>query len=108
MAHSLQQTLSMKNILEMNWISSLLWLVGKFAISCSFMCMFVYASEIFPTAIRNICIGLCSLLARIGGIAAPYVGLLVGISYLILFNIRILSSTKKPIIKTSSKKSLKS
>uniref|UniRef100_A0A914S3V2 Major facilitator superfamily (MFS) profile domain-containing protein n=1 Tax=Parascaris equorum TaxID=6256 RepID=A0A914S3V2_PAREQ len=54
-----------------------LWLMGKFAISCSFMCIFVYGSEIFPTTIRNVCIGLCSVIARVGGIVAPYVKLLV-------------------------------
>ena len=28
------------------------WLVGKLAISCSFMSLFVFASELFPTEIR--------------------------------------------------------
>ncbi|XGW08491.1 hypothetical protein V3C99_011096 [Haemonchus contortus] len=52
------------------------WLMGKFAISCAFMSLFVYASEIFPTSIRNVSVGLCSVLSRLGAIAAPYIRLL--------------------------------
>uniref|UniRef100_A0A0M3HRM4 MFS domain-containing protein n=1 Tax=Ascaris lumbricoides TaxID=6252 RepID=A0A0M3HRM4_ASCLU len=67
----------------MEWMTTPLWLMGKFAISCSFMCIFVYGSEIFPTTIRNACIGLCSVIARVGGIVAPYVKLLESISPLL-------------------------
>lgn len=67
----------------MTWLSTLFWLMGKFAISCSFMCIFVYGSEIFPTTMRNACIGLCSVIARIGGIVAPYVKLLETINPLL-------------------------
>ncbi|VDD91764.1 unnamed protein product [Enterobius vermicularis] len=55
------------------WIPTSFWLLGKFSISCSFMSIFVYSSEVFPTSIRNTCIGSCTILARIGGILAPYV-----------------------------------
>ncbi|KHN76207.1 Putative transporter [Toxocara canis] len=60
----------------MGWLRTSLWLMGKFGISCSFICIFVYGSEIFPTTLRNVCIGLCSVIARVGGIVAPYVKLL--------------------------------
>ncbi|KAL6734798.1 hypothetical protein Aduo_005298 [Ancylostoma duodenale] len=40
------------------------------------MSLFVYASEVFPTPIRNVSIGLCSVLSRGGAIAAPYIRLL--------------------------------
>ncbi|KAK6035336.1 hypothetical protein COOONC_27159 [Cooperia oncophora] len=50
--------------------------MGKFAISCAFMALFVYASEVFPTPIRNVSVGLCSVLSRGGAIAAPYIRIL--------------------------------
>ncbi|WKX94611.1 hypothetical protein Q1695_011691 [Nippostrongylus brasiliensis] len=59
-----------------SWVSLACWLLGKFSISCSFMSLFVYASEVFPTPIRNVSVGLCSVLARGGAIAAPYIRLL--------------------------------
>ncbi|VDN39561.1 unnamed protein product [Gongylonema pulchrum] len=37
----------------------------------------VLENEIFPTTMRNVCLGLCAVIARIGGIVAPYVALLV-------------------------------
>ncbi|KAI6174595.1 putative transporter [Aphelenchoides bicaudatus] len=36
-------------------------------------CIYVYASEIFPTVLRSGCIGICVLLERIGGVLAPTV-----------------------------------
>ncbi|VDK44831.1 unnamed protein product [Anisakis simplex] len=57
-----------------------LCMTGKFGISCSFICIFVYGSEIFPTTIRNACLGLCLVVARFGGIVAPYVKHLEAIS----------------------------
>lgn len=41
------------------------------------MCIYVYGSEIFPTTMRNVCLGLCAVIARFGGVVAPYVILLV-------------------------------
>ncbi|KAE9418263.1 hypothetical protein Angca_005902 [Angiostrongylus cantonensis] len=58
------------------WLSLFCWMLGKFSISCSFMSLFVYASEVFPTPIRNVSVGLCSVLSRGGAIAAPYISLL--------------------------------
>ena len=51
--------------------------VGKFGISAAFTIMFVYIAEIFPTSIRSLGIGTCSMAARIGGILAPFVADLV-------------------------------
>ncbi|PAV74449.1 hypothetical protein WR25_02439 [Diploscapter pachys] len=57
------------------WISLICWLIGKFAISCSFMALYI-----FPTNIRAILMGMCSVLSRIGSILAPYIRLLGTIS----------------------------
>ncbi|KAH7727792.1 sugar transporter [Aphelenchoides avenae] len=50
-----------------------MWLLGKFAISCAFTSLFVYSSEVFPTVFRNGCIGVCVVVARLGGAFAPAV-----------------------------------
>ncbi|PAV89549.1 hypothetical protein WR25_11048 [Diploscapter pachys] len=57
------------------WISLICWLIGKFAISCSFMALYI-----FPTNIRAILMGMCSVLSRIGSILAPYIRLLGSVS----------------------------
>ncbi|KAI1721631.1 sugar transporter domain-containing protein [Ditylenchus destructor] len=54
-------------------VNLIMWLVGKFAISSAFTSLFVYASEVFPTIVRNGCIGVCSVVARLGGAFAPMV-----------------------------------
>uniref|UniRef100_A0A0N4ZSG0 MFS domain-containing protein n=1 Tax=Parastrongyloides trichosuri TaxID=131310 RepID=A0A0N4ZSG0_PARTI len=50
----------------------LIWLTGKFCISCTFTSLFVYGSEIFPTSSRNISLGFCAIVSRFGGVVAPY------------------------------------
>ncbi|VDK80936.1 unnamed protein product [Litomosoides sigmodontis] len=65
------------------WLSSLCWLMSKFGISSSFMSIYVYGSEIFPTTMRNVCLGLCAVVARFGGVAAPYVILLSSVDALL-------------------------
>ena len=46
---------------------------GKFGASGAFAIVYLYTAELFPTAIRSTATGLCSMMARIGGIAAPQV-----------------------------------
>ncbi|KHJ88710.1 hypothetical protein OESDEN_11494 [Oesophagostomum dentatum] len=65
---------------EIVWMRTTLWVLGKFAISCSFMSIYVYASEIFPTNIRNLSIGFCETMSRLGGVLAPYIAALSRIS----------------------------
>ena len=48
-------------------------MVGKFGASAAFAIVFVYTAELFPTPLRNSALGLCSTMARIGGIGAPIV-----------------------------------
>uniref|UniRef100_S4RG26 Solute carrier family 22 member 6, like n=1 Tax=Petromyzon marinus TaxID=7757 RepID=S4RG26_PETMA len=47
--------------------------LGKGALSCSFNCAYLYTGEIFPTVIRQSGLGLCSTMARVGGMLAPLV-----------------------------------
>ncbi|XP_050403311.1 organic cation transporter protein isoform X4 [Patella vulgata] len=47
-------------------------LVGKFAITASYNCLFVFTPELFPTNMRNAGIGISSAVSRVGGIVSPF------------------------------------
>ena len=49
-------------------------LFGKGFISVTLAVVYLFASEIFPTEVRQVGMGTASMLARISGMAAPYVG----------------------------------
>ena len=42
-------------------------------INLIFSVVYVYAPELYPTTVRSIGMGLASMMARIGGVAAPYI-----------------------------------
>lgn len=44
---------------------------GKFAISMSFLSIYVFSGEVLPTPLRSFGVGSCSVAARVGGIVAP-------------------------------------
>ena len=48
-------------------------LIGKFGASASFSIVYLYTAELYPTQIRSTAVGMCSMMARIGGVAAPQV-----------------------------------
>ncbi|KAL3088696.1 hypothetical protein niasHT_023314 [Heterodera trifolii] len=48
-----------------------LWLIAKFAIASSFTGLFVYASEVFPTSKRGICMGICTTVSQLCCIILP-------------------------------------
>lgn len=48
-------------------------MLGKFAIAASFSNIYVHTVEIFPTPLRTLSVGACSVAARIGGIIAPLI-----------------------------------
>ncbi|KAG1714391.1 Organic cation transporter protein [Nymphon striatum] len=58
---------------DMSTLSLVFTMAGKLCITASFGMIYVYAAELFPTVARNIGIGSCSMVARIGSILAPYV-----------------------------------
>lgn len=48
-------------------------MIGKYAVSASYAVLRLYSNEIFPTSIRNSCIGACSMISRMGVIIAPVI-----------------------------------
>lgn len=58
---------------DMQWLVVLLAMIGKSAITASFLAVYIFSAEQYPTVIRNVGVGACSTVARIGGIIAPYV-----------------------------------
>jgi MFS family permease len=46
------------------------WLLGKLGVSVCFISLFVYGAEIFPTIVRNTCMGTSSFFGNIGGMVA--------------------------------------
>lgn len=62
---------------DMETLRILFPMIGKLCISSSFAMIYVYSAELFPTVVRNIGVGSCSMMARVGSILAPYVKELV-------------------------------
>ena len=60
----------------MSVLQVILSLIGKFGASACFAIVYVYTAELFPTVIRNTAVGMCSTVARIGGICAILIGLI--------------------------------
>lgn len=66
-----------------------LYLISKSMLSASFLIIYPFAGELYPTEIRGIGIGFSSYVGGIGLIIIPFVTYLVG------FNILILNSATK-------------
>ncbi|XP_068094370.1 solute carrier family 22 member 13-like [Hyperolius riggenbachi] len=58
-------------------VTTVLAVIGKFAIAGSFSICHMYTTELFPTVIRQNGLGICTMTARIAGIIAPLISLLV-------------------------------
>ncbi|VDN53705.1 unnamed protein product [Dracunculus medinensis] len=51
------------------------FLLAKAAITSSYAVIYTITPELFPTVIRNIAMGCCSMIARIGAISASYISM---------------------------------
>ncbi|XP_036323326.1 organic cation transporter-like protein [Rhagoletis pomonella] len=61
---------------EANWLMILLAMIGKLAITASYGTVYIFSAEQFPTVVRNVGLGASSMVARIGGILAPFINML--------------------------------
>ena len=52
----------------------MLAILGKGFITACFSGAYVYATELFPTEVRNMGLGMTSMAARVGAMMAPFVG----------------------------------
>lgn len=46
--------------------------ISKFSLSVSFASIYLLSSEVYPTVVRNVGLGSCSMMGRIGAIVAPF------------------------------------
>ncbi|XP_018785575.1 PREDICTED: organic cation transporter-like protein isoform X2 [Bactrocera latifrons] len=61
---------------ELNWLIIVLAMMGKLAITASYGTVYIFSAEQFPTVVRNVGLGASSMMARIGGILAPFINML--------------------------------
>ncbi|XP_067034389.1 organic cation transporter protein-like [Acropora muricata] len=61
---------------EYRYIVTTLAVIGKACIISTFLGIYVFTVELYPTVIRNTGMGVCSTMARIGSIISPYIVLL--------------------------------
>lgn len=54
-------------------VAVLLEMLGKFGVTSSFCVVYAVSSELFPTVIRNMAMGCCSMAARVGTIISPFI-----------------------------------
>jgi len=62
-------------LLEEGTARTTLAMIGKFFASSCFALVYMYTAELYPTTIRSSAVGVCSLMARIGGISAPQIAI---------------------------------
>ncbi|CAG2100135.1 unnamed protein product [Medioppia subpectinata] len=67
---------------QSSWLRVLLALVGKYGISSSWNVIQIHGSEIYPTVVRNIAVGVASVVGRVGSISAPFMGNLASVTSL--------------------------
>ncbi|XP_071956987.1 organic cation transporter protein-like [Antedon mediterranea] len=54
-----------------NWLVFMFGLIGKFSISSCYNIHFIFAAEILPTPIRNVGIGVSTMIGSLGSVLAP-------------------------------------
>lgn len=57
---------------NMIWLVNTLTLLGKMSITASYGTMYLFSVEQFPTVIRNVALGCCSMSARVGSTISPF------------------------------------
>lgn len=63
---------------NINWLVITLTMLGKMCITASYGTIYLFSVEQFPTVIRNVALGMCSMSARFGATLSPF---LIHLSY---------------------------
>ncbi|XP_049597909.1 organic cation/carnitine transporter 2-like isoform X2 [Syngnathus scovelli] len=58
---------------DTHWLAMTLEMLGKFSLTAAFAHIYAYTAELYPTVLRNMGMGSCSMASRIGSILAPYI-----------------------------------
>ncbi|XP_051869619.1 solute carrier family 22 member 5-like isoform X2 [Pristis pectinata] len=58
---------------DISVLTTVLVMSGKLATTCGFSMIYVYTAELYPTAVRNMGVGVCSMASRMGSIVSPYI-----------------------------------
>lgn len=61
---------------NINWLVVTLTMLGKMSITASYGTIYLFSVEQFPTVIRNVALGMCSMSARLGATLSPFIILL--------------------------------
>ncbi|KAJ8300520.1 hypothetical protein KUTeg_022039 [Tegillarca granosa] len=56
-----------------SWIVIALAMIGKSAISAVFAQVFVYSSELYPTSLRTLALGVLNVSGTVGSMVSPYI-----------------------------------
>ncbi|KAL7853408.1 hypothetical protein AOLI_G00202520 [Acnodon oligacanthus] len=59
--------------LDIPEVAIFLEMVGKFGITAAFCVVYAVTSEVFPTVVRNMAMGICSMSARVASIVSPFI-----------------------------------
>ncbi|XP_032885152.1 solute carrier family 22 member 5-like [Amblyraja radiata] len=54
-------------------LATVLVMSGKLSTTCGFDMVYVYTAELYPTAVRNMGVGVSSMASRLGSIISPYI-----------------------------------
>ncbi|XP_068722341.1 organic cation transporter protein-like [Montipora capricornis] len=58
---------------DLKGLITALAIIGRFFGSASFSNIYLYSTELYPTTVRNMALGVCSTFSRIGGIVVPFI-----------------------------------
>ncbi|XP_062905493.1 organic cation/carnitine transporter 2-like isoform X3 [Mobula hypostoma] len=58
-------------------VVTILVMIGKSGVTAAFTIVYIYSSELYPTVVRNMGVGVCSIASRISNIFSPYISYMV-------------------------------
>lgn len=101
---SLSSTLSLGGLLllfihlipqHMSSVTISLVMLGKFGLSAAFSIVYPATAELYPTVVRGMALGTCSMASRVGSLSAPYFIYLGGynrsLPYILIGSLNVLS-----------------